>query len=71
VSPRPKSKIAPGRLKRAVSGDGLLAHIQSAETQAHRDGFVLTARALNRARNVFWWEMAGEPEQAAKAARRS
>lgn len=51
-------------------GSGLIQHIQNAETQAHRDGFHVTAHALNRAKNALGWEMQGEIEEAGKASRR-
>lgn len=51
-------------------GSGLLAHIESAERQAHQDGFHVTAHALNRAKNALGWEMAGDIEQAGRASRR-
>lgn len=54
--------------KRNAHGSGLLAHIEAAEQQANRDGFHITAHALNRAKNVLGWEMAGEPDNAARAA---
>lgn len=53
---------------RNAHGSGLLAHIEAAEQQANRDGFHITAHALNRAKNVLGWEMAGEPDNAARAA---
>lgn len=55
--------------KRTASGDGLLAHIHNAELQAHRDGFHVTAHALNAAKNCLGWEIAGEIELAGMAAR--
>lgn len=57
------------RLKTA-HGSGLLAHIEAAEQQAHRDGFHVTAHALNRAKNALGWEIAGDVEQAGRASRR-
>lgn len=55
--------------KKTASGHGLLQHIQDAETQAHRDGFHVTAHALNRAKNALGWEMAGDVKQAGAASR--
>lgn len=55
--------------KNRANGSGLLAHIEAAEQQAHRDGFHVTAQALNRAKNACGWEIAGNVEQAGKAAR--
>jgi hypothetical protein len=55
--------------QRNAHGSGLLAHIEAAERQAHRDGFHVTAHALNRAKNACGWEMAGDIEQAGKASR--
>jgi hypothetical protein len=49
---------------RMTSGSGLIQHIQDAETQAMRDGFIVTARALNQAKNAAGWEMAGNIAQA-------
>lgn len=54
---------------RRADGSGLLAHIEAAEHQAHRDGFHVTAHALNRAKNACGWEIAGNVEQAGRAAR--
>lgn len=54
---------------RMASGSGLLAHIEAAEQQAHRDGFHVTAHALNRAKNACGWEIAGDVERAGQAAR--
>lgn len=54
---------------RNAHGSGLLAHIEAAEQQAHRDGFHYTAQALNQAKNALGWEMAGNDEAAALAIR--
>lgn len=54
---------------RMAHGSGLVAHIQNAETQAHRDGFHVTAHALNRAKNALGYEMAGDVLQAGRASR--
>lgn len=54
---------------RVANGSGLLAHIEAAEQQAHRDGFHVTAHALNRAKNALGWEIAGDVERAWKASR--
>jgi hypothetical protein len=43
---------------RMATGAGLIQHIQDAETQAMRDGFPITSRALNQAKNALGWEMA-------------
>lgn len=51
------------------NGSGLLQHIQDAETQAHRDGFHVTAHTLNRAKNALGWELAGNIDMAGKASR--
>lgn len=55
--------------KKLAHGSDLLSHIEAAERQAHADGFHVTAHALNRAKNALGWEMAGDVEQAGKAAR--
>jgi hypothetical protein len=55
--------------ERRAHGSGLLAAIDAAERQAHRDGFHVTAHALNRAKNACGWEIAGNIEQAGRAAR--
>lgn len=47
----------------------LVAAIEAAEQQAHRDGFHVTAHALNRAKNAYGWEAAGDVERAGEAAR--
>ncbi len=46
----------------------LLADIQALEGFAHARGFHVTAHALNRAKNALGWEMAGNIEEAGKAA---
>lgn len=43
--------------KRTATGSGLIQHIQSAEDQAMRGGFPITARALNQAKNALGWEI--------------
>ncbi len=48
----------------------LAAMIEKAEQLAHREGLHVTAHALNNAKNASGWEMAGDIEQAGKAARR-
>lgn len=61
-----------GALKRTLTKDAhgraLLATIEAAEQTAHRNGFHVTAQALNRAKNALGWELAGNVEQAGKAA---
>lgn len=54
---------------RSAHGSGLLEYIAAAEQQAHRDGFHVTAHALNRAKNACGWEIAGDVERAGEAAR--
>lgn len=67
---RAKAYTEASRVRVTVaSGSGLLAHIEAAERQAHRDGFHVTAHALNRAKNACGWEIAGDVERAGKAAR--
>lgn len=46
----------------------LVQELQEAEDHAHRLGVHVTAHAINRAKNALGWEIAGKPEQAAKAA---
>jgi hypothetical protein len=53
--------------KRMASGQGLIQHIQNAETQAMRDGFPITSRALNQAKNALGWEITGDISMADKA----
>lgn len=53
--------------ERIASGSGLLQHIQAAENQAMRDGFPITSRALNQAKNALGWEMSGNISMADKA----
>jgi len=48
----------------------LTVDIQALETEAHRLGCHIGAHSLNRAKNAVGWEMAGDRDQAAKAARR-
>lgn len=68
---RAKAYAGASRVKpvRIASGSGLLAHIEAAEQQAHRDGFHITGHALNRAKNACGWEIAGDVERAGKASR--
>lgn len=47
----------------------LLQELQEIETRAHRLGLHVTAHALNRAKNALGWEIAGNVEEAGKAAR--
>lgn len=47
----------------------LLREIEACEHRAHNCGMLVTARALNRAKNALGWEIAGDIEQAAKASR--
>jgi hypothetical protein len=44
--------------KRMATGNKLLRDIQAAEDQAMRDGFPISSRALNQAKNALGWEMA-------------
>lgn len=46
----------------------LLGDIQALESRCHRLGVHVTAHAMNRAKNALGWEMAGDIEQAGKAA---
>lgn len=43
--------------------------IEELEQRTHRLGMIITARALNNAKNALGWEMAGERLAAGKAAR--
>ena len=58
-------------LKRSVTkdahGKALLATLEAAEQTAHRNGFHVTAHAINRAKNALGWELAGNQREAAKA----
>lgn len=47
----------------------LVAKIEAAEQQAHKQGLHVTAHALNRAKNALGWEVAGNIEQAGRASR--
>ena len=47
----------------------LLNEIERLERQAFSIGSHVTGRALNRAKNALGWEMAGDIEQAAAAAK--
>lgn len=47
----------------------LLREIEACEQRAHKCGMLVTARALNRAKNALGWEIAGDIEQAGKAGR--
>lgn len=48
----------------------LLQELEELEQRAHRLGVNVTAHALNRAKNALGWEIAGNVEEAGKAARR-
>lgn len=48
----------------------LLNEIERLERQAFSIGSNVTGHALNRAKNALGWEMAGDIEQAAVAAKR-
>lgn len=52
-----------------LGGADLLVDIETAEHRAHRNGFHVTAHALNRAKNALGWEMAGDVIKAGKASR--
>jgi len=56
--------------KRRDTCEALISAIQLAEDQAMRLGMPISSRALNRAKNALGWEIAGNLEQAAKAALR-
>lgn len=46
----------------------MVQEIQELETRAHGLGMHVTAHALNKAKNALGWELAGEVEQAGRAA---
>jgi DhnA family fructose-bisphosphate aldolase class Ia len=48
----------------------MIQEIQEIESRAHALGMHVTAHALNRAKNALGWEIAGDAEQAGKAALR-
>lgn len=59
--------------KAAIRRAGLevmLEDIEEMEQRAHHLGAHVTAHALNRAKNALGWELAGNVEQAGKAALR-
>lgn len=47
----------------------LLAEIGRCEQRAHKCGALVTAHALNRAKNSLGWEIAGDVEQAGRSSR--
>ncbi len=49
--------------------NNLLAEIERCEQRAHKCGALVTAQALNRAKNSLGWEIAGDVEQAGRSAR--
>lgn len=65
--PRRLSKADKAALNRAAM-DQLISEIQEMESRAHDLGMHVTGHALNRAKNAAGWEVAGEVDQAAKAA---
>lgn len=62
--------MTPERLR---SGQELIQHIQALEDAAMRNGFPITSRALNQAKNAIGWELAGSIAMAdqARAGKRS
>ncbi len=64
-----KRAVRAARATQRSHGSGLLAHIEAAERQARADGFPLVAQVLNNAKNTLGWEMSGNHEAAALAAR--
>lgn len=49
---------------RVQAGADLTIKIQTLETEAHALGFIIGAHALNRAKNVVGWQMAGDDRKA-------
>lgn len=57
-------------MKPSISaGQQLIGEIEALEQEANRIGALVTARALNQAKNALGWEMAGNILAAGKAAR--
>jgi len=54
--------------RREMAND-LVRAIEIDEQRAHKLGMHVTAHALNRAKNALGWEIAGDIEQAGRAAR--
>lgn len=67
-----KSRDVTPKLARKINQaarQNMVQEIQELETRAHGLGMHVTAHALNRAKNALGWELAGDVEQAGKAAR--
>lgn len=67
----------PRKAGKRLAADGLRAarnvlvqDLQEVESRAHGLGMHVTARALNRAKNAAGWEIAGNIDEAARAARK-
>lgn len=61
-----------GTIATRVSGTEeqvLIMEVERMEQMAHRLGLHVTARALNQAKNVLGWEIAGDILQAGRARR--
>jgi hypothetical protein len=66
--PRPVTSVLAKAVNHAAR-QIMVQEIQELETRAHGLGMHVTGQALNRAKNALGWEMAGDMEQAGKAAR--
>ena len=53
--------------RKAEDEHKFLADVQALESRAHDLGFTLTGQALNRAKNVTGWLMAGDESAAIQA----
>lgn len=65
-----KLKVTTRSASQREAQSALLQEIERLERQAFTIGSHITGHALNRAKNALGWEMAGDIEQAAEAARR-
>lgn len=71
INPKPrKLSKADKRAINIAATRNLISEIQEIESRAHALGMHVTGHALNRARNALGWELAGDTEQAGKAAKR-
>lgn len=66
--PRKPGKRLAAQANRAAR-QMLLQAIQELELHAHGIGMTITGRVLNNAKNAAVWELAGNTDMAAKAAR--
>lgn len=69
INPKPRKLTkADGEAMNRIAMQNMIQEIQELESRAHGLGIHVTGHALNRAKNALGWEIAGDVEQAGKAA---